>query len=286
MTATTTVRGLKYKIHQEFYDFIPGFEKQAAESKKAELPDYEGFNKKNKGKGKKGELEVEEEPVTWPYMKSTLELAYENWIEKVANEKTRKFFPAKDEDNRAIPNTGAYRTVRSIERVKLPDGSEYLLTKSDLHGYDALGEPVPFFASSCPDKWFKTNFRYKTVVNPRTMQAEKLFDGVGGQEEVYEIPFTKENLSELWNQRESDLIALTVKDEQTGNVHRVEDAIPQKRFELLRDCQFDYLFKASYIPDAIKEEMRKEALAQGLIGGTTGDYSSKQEGPSGKNLYK
>ena len=69
---------------------------------------------------------------------------------------------------------------------------------------------------------------------------------------------------------------MTVKDEPTGNVVDIKDVIPQKRFELLRDCEFDYLFKANYIPDAIKEEMRKEALAQGLIGGNVSDYTSRQ----------
>jgi hypothetical protein len=164
-------------------------------------------------------------------MKSTLELAYENWIEKVVNEKTRKFFPAKDEDNRAIPNTGAWKTVRSIVRVRLTDNSEYLLTKSDLHGYDALGEPFPFFASY-PEKWTKTNFRYKTVVNPRTMQAEKVFDGVAGTQEVYELHFSKDAVAELWNQRENDLIKLLVKDEPTGDVRKVLDVgNAQKSFE-------------------------------------------------------
>jgi hypothetical protein len=281
-TTQPQVRGLKHRIHTDFYDFIPGFEKQAAEFKKVELPDYEGqFNKK--GKGKKGDME---EPLTYPYVKSTIESAYESWIEKVVNEKTRTFFPAKDDDNRAVPNTGAYRTVRAITRIRLADGSQYLITKSDLHGYDALGEQVVFFASSYPDKWTKTNFRYKTVVNPKTMQAEKVFDGVGSQEEVYEIPFTKENLSELWNQRESDLIQLLVMDEPTGNVHDIKDVIPQKRFELLRDSDFDYLFKANYIPDAIKEEMRKEALAQGLIGGNVSDYTSNTASNTNKNVYK
>src|SRR5437867_7239437 len=283
MTTTTTqpqVRGLKHKIHQEFFDIIPGFEKQQAEFKKAILPDYEGrFNKK--GKGMKGEVE---EPITYPYVKSTLELAYEMWIEKVVNEKTSKFFPAKDDENRSVPNTGAWKTIRAIERVKLADGSEFLLTKSDLHGWDALGEPVVFFASYI-GKWTKTIWRFKTVVNPKTMQPEKVFDAVGSQEQVYEIPFTKENLSELWNQRESDLIQLTVKDEPTGNVVDIKDVIPQKRFELLRDCEFDYLFKANYIPDAIKEEMRKEALAQGLIGGNVSDYTSRQAS-NPKNVYE
>jgi hypothetical protein len=48
--------------------------------------------------------------------------------------------PQEDEDNRTIPNTGAYRTILSIIRLKRSDDSEYLLTKSDLIGYDSLGE--------------------------------------------------------------------------------------------------------------------------------------------------
>ena len=81
------------------------------------------------------------------------------------------------------------------------------------------------------------------------------------------------------------MIQLTVKDEPTGNVVDIKDVIPQKRFELLRDCEFDYLFKANYIPDAIKEEMRKEALAQGLIGGNVSDYTSRQAS-NPKNVYE
>jgi hypothetical protein len=46
-STNTQVRGLKYKIHTDFYDFIPGFEKQAAEYKKAILPDYDSEGRLN-----------------------------------------------------------------------------------------------------------------------------------------------------------------------------------------------------------------------------------------------
>jgi hypothetical protein len=158
-----------------------------------------------------------------------------------------------------------------------------------LHGYDALGESENFFATY-PEKWTKTNFRYKTVVNPRTMQAEKDFDGVAGTQEVYELPFNKENLSELWNQRENDLIKLLVKDEQTGDVREVLDVTgnAQKSFVLLKDSNFDYLFIADYKPEAIKQELRQEAVARGLIGGNVSDYTTTATNTSNtnKSVYK
>jgi hypothetical protein len=53
MTATNTqVRGLKYKIHQEFFDFIPGFEKQAASSRRLYYPIMRD-NSTRKAKAKK-----------------------------------------------------------------------------------------------------------------------------------------------------------------------------------------------------------------------------------------
>jgi hypothetical protein len=292
MTTTTTTpvspRGLKYKIHHEFFDFIPGFEKQAAEFKKAIIHDAEGqFNKKGKGKDNKGEME---EPTTWPYNPSTAENAYAAFIEKVVNEKTRTFFPAKDEDNRAVPNTGAYFTVRSIVRVKLADDSEYLLTKGDIHAYDALGEPVNFYVPY-REKWTKTIFRYKTDIDPRTKTLEKILEGPSGQEEVYELPFTKENAKELWDQRANDLIQLIVKDERDGgNAVSVCDTggSPQKSFELFRDLTFEELYRADYIAPALKEEMRMKAVSEGWIRGGTADYTSRQasNNTTGKNVYK
>jgi hypothetical protein len=47
---------------------------------------------------------------------------------------------------------------------------------------------------------------------------------------------------------------------------------------------FDFLWKADYIPPPVKMEMRQEAIAQGLIGGVSSDYSmpgpSSSPGPS------
>jgi hypothetical protein len=43
-------------------------------------------------------------------------------------------------------------------------------------------------------------------------QLEKEFQGISGDEDVYTLPFTKENLKQLYDRRQNDLITLAVKD--------------------------------------------------------------------------
>jgi len=281
-TTQTQPRGLKRKIYTEFYDFCPCYEKQQAEYKKAIVTDIEPKYSKSKDK-------EAAEPQTWPYTKSVEEIVYEGWVERVTNKKNQ-FNPQKDEDNRAIPDTGAYRTIRSIIRIKRPDDSQYLLTKSDLHGYDSLGDEVRLYVSSNCDKWNKQSFVYKTEWNDRSKQLEKQLQGTGSQEIIYEIPFSREAIKDLWEMRESDqTIQFLVKEEDTGKAHAVQDlsGSPAKSFELFRDNSFEDLFKGNYIPQAIKQELRAEAVAQGLIQGGAGDYSSSgQQTGQAKSVYK
>jgi len=275
----TEPRGLKRKVYTEFHDFCPGFEKQQAEYKKTIVTDIEPkYSKKSKDK--------EAEPQHWPYTKSIEEIVYEGWIERVTNKKNQ-FNPQKDEDNRAIPDTGAYRTIRSITRIKRADDSEYLLTKSDLIGYDSLGDMVRLYVSANCDKWMKQNFRYKTEWNDRTKQLEKQLEGTGEQQLIFEIPFSKEAVKELYDLRESDKIELIVKQGDTGKAVKVEDVTknPLKSYELFRDKDFDHLFHSDYIPDIIKSQMQKEAVSQGLIQGVASDYQATNQGPA-KGFYK
>jgi len=278
----TPPRGLKRKVYTEFHDFCNGFEKQQAEYKKAIVTDIEPKYSKSKDK-------EAAEPQTWPYTKSVEEIVYEGWVERVTNKKNQ-FNPQKDEDNRALPDTGAYRTIRSIIRIKRPDDSEYLLTKSDLHGYDSLGDEVRLFVSTNCDKWNKQSFVYKTEWNDRSKQLEKQLQGTGAQETIYEIPFSKEAVKELWEMRESDqTIQFLVKEEDTGKATQVRDLSNSatKSYELFRDNSFEDLFKGNYIPEAIRVQLRQNAVADGLIGGTTADYSNPgNQQTSGKNLYK
>jgi hypothetical protein len=64
-----------------------------------------------------------------------------------------------------------------------------------------------------PEIWTKPNFIYITKFNDKTNQLEKEFQGVSGNEKVYTMPFTKDNLKQLYDRRQNDLIMLAVKEE-------------------------------------------------------------------------
>jgi hypothetical protein len=59
---------------------------------------------------------------------------------------------------------------------------------------------------------------------------EKVLQGPSRSEEVYTLPFTKENLKELYDRRQNELINFVVKDEQTGKPFQVKDVNSQKTF--------------------------------------------------------
>ena len=84
---------------------------------------------------------------------------------------------------------------------------------------------------------------------------------------------------------------MAVKEEATRKVFEVKDVTGNitKSYELLRDQSFDYLFSAEYIPKEIKAELRQEAVAQGIIHGTTADFNQPAKSDSdttGKNTYQ
>jgi hypothetical protein len=119
---------------------------------------------------------------------------------------------------------------------------------------------------------------------------EKVLQGPSSTEEIYTLPFTKENLKQLYDRRQNDLLGLAVKDEVTGKAFQVKDVTGNltKSYELLRDQSFDFLFGGNHIPQEIKAELRAAAVADGLIGGTVGDYNqhSKSSNTTAKNTYQ
>ena len=52
---------------------------------------------------------------------------------------------------------------------------------------------------------------------------EEVLQGPSGNERVYRMPFTKQNLKELYDQRQNDFVNFTIKDEQTGKAFQVKD---------------------------------------------------------------
>ncbi len=258
------------------HDFYPGFKEEEECFSNAIIKDVDSKSKKK-----------DQEPLTWPREKSVKQTSYEQFILDAINEKTGEFWPQKDQDNRAIKNTGALYYYTDIYRIRRQDGSEYLYTKGKVYAQNSLGDPIDHFISK-PETYTKVIFSYKTEYNDKTKQMEKVLQDPSGSEEIYTLPFNKENLKQLYDARQNDLLGLAVKDELTGKAFQVKDVTGNisKSYELLRDQSFDYLFGGSHIPQEIKAELRAAAVADGLIGGTVGDYSQPSKSATGpKNTY-
>jgi hypothetical protein len=138
--------------------------------------------------------------MSWPRLKSTVEISYESFLEETINPKTGEFYPEKDNDGRAIKGTGVTYYIANIYRIRRADGSEFLYTKGRVDAYNSLGDPVSRSISK-PEIWSKTNFSYKMKFNDKTNQMEKVLQGPSGSEEVYALPFNKENLKSLSDRR-------------------------------------------------------------------------------------
>ena len=140
-----------------------------------------------------------------------------------------------------------------------------------MFAFDSRGNPINHSISK-PETWLKTNFSYRTEYNEKTKQLDEVLQGPSNSEEVYTMPFNKENLKELYDRRQNELINFVVKDEQTGKPFQVKDVNSQKTFELFQK-PFDYLYNAEYIPSEVKQELRQAAVSEGLIGGNISDYN-------------
>jgi hypothetical protein len=282
MTVTSAQPRIKRDIRTSWCEFLPKYQKQRAEYEKTVLPDIDAQQRSTK--------KSKEEKQHWPYVPDVSELKYENFIEQVTDA-DKNFYPEREVPNRIPkPNTGAHYEVLAIYRIRTKEGNEYLLTKGNIRAHDSIGKPASLFVTF-PEQWIKQHFVYKTVVNERTHNYEEQLEGTGTAETIYEVTFSKEAATILFNQRENDLnISFVVKDELGVSPIQVRDVTgsAQKSFSLFRDLTFDQLMSASYIPDAIKEEMRKEAAANNWTGGNVSDFAntgtSKQ--PSGKGFYK
>ena len=61
--------------------------------------------------------------------------------------------------------------------------------------------------------WSKTNFNYKTEYNDKTKIQKKVLQGPSEAEDIYTMPFNKENLKQLYNKRQNDNLIFVVKAE-------------------------------------------------------------------------
>jgi hypothetical protein len=268
------------KAFIQAHDFYPGFKLEEECFSKAIVKDIDQKSSKFKKKS-----DLDQEPMTWPREKSGKETSYERFLEEAINPKSGEFYPEKDSNNIAVKNTGATYYITDIYRTRRADGSEFLYTKGTVYAFNSLGDPIRHSISK-PEIWTKTNFSYKTEYNDKTKQMEKVLQGPSGSEEIYTMPFNKENLKKLYDIRQNENLNFVVKDEQTGKPFQVKDVNSLKTFELFQK-PFEYLYNAEYLSPQVKAELRQQAVADGFIGGNISDYQqpSSSSSTTAKNTY-
>lgn len=276
---TSIITNETVKPFTKVVDLFPGFKLEEECFSKAIIKDP---NETTKSRFKK-KSDLDQEPMTWPREKSAKETAYEIFLDETVNSKTGEFYP-QIKDKIPVKNTGATYYITDIYRLRRPTGEEFLYSKGMAYAFDSLGNPVNH-AISMPETWWKTNFKYKIEYSDKTKQPEEVLQGPSQSETVYTMPFSKENLKQLYDRRQNDLINFVVKDEKTDKPFQVKDVNSQKTFELFQK-PFEYLFNAEYLAPQVKAELRQQAVAEGLIGGNISDYHPPRSDTTGKNTYQ
>ena len=253
---TTTTK--KKQSRQPLVDFMPYWKNEEAQFKNAIVRDM--TTKKIIEGG-------------WPRPHSTDQWAYENWLSKVVNQETGNWFQARNEEGIPIEGTGARHVINVITRARDAKGkNEYLLSKGSLIGYDAGGiekrYPIVY-----PERWKKTEFAYQRNYNENTGAFTTQTTGPSKTEDVYEIPFTADNVRKLYEKVEDDDCTFVLKDLNTGEAKSVSWSSTKDSLDLFCNKSWLYLWRADYMPLPLKQELRQEGVAQGLIKGVASDYS-------------
>ena len=241
-------------------DFMPNYAKEEACYKEAIITDATT--------GKKTDQ-------TWPRLKNGSEIGYDNWLDKVINAETGEWFPKRDKDGNPVKNTGGRYLVSVITRIKVGK-SEHLCSKGNLLGFDAAGDQVKLWIMY-PEKWVRTLFNWKKTFNEKTMSLNRECQGPSGTEDVFELPFTPENVDKLFEltDKDNDNVQFVIKDLKTQESMEVKWSSVEESLKLFKDKSFEYLRNGDYIPAPVKAEARAKAEMQGLIPKT---YSQPMEG--------
>jgi hypothetical protein len=221
----------------------------------------------------------------WPHDKSTEQIDYENWLEKVVNPDTKEYYPARNKEGNPIKGTGAKHTITQIIRLKRKDGKEFLYSLGECLGYDALGNVVGLTCAK-PEMWIKTLFNYERRYDERTNSTKVQTVGTLGTEDVYETPFNEKNLKELVSLRANDSdIMFIIKDERNAKATEVrKDVNINKTLELFLK-PFPYLANAEYITPQQRAQLRQIAIDEGIIAPNTPLAPQDTDTPPPKGTY-
>jgi len=201
----------------------------------------------------------------WPRPKPVLQISYEDWQKEVYDEENQEYYTAKDQKGNPIKGTGPKYLIKSIFRLRSNKGKEYLFSLGKLEGYDSLGN-IKIRNCPSPEQWTKTTFGHEQIFDNKNKKMITRVTGPISNETVYELPFNEKNLNKLLEQRENDLVNLCLKDEGSSISRGISNAGSYaQQVKLFKEKPFDFLCSGDYLTPLQKEEMRKEAEAQGLI---------------------
>jgi hypothetical protein len=264
----------------QFVDFIPGYKKRKEVFEKAPAL---------------------RNGVRFPYIKEPLEISYENFITDIINPADSSFYPPKDQNNNPIilpNNENCKKVVLRIIRHRLVSGEEFLTSHSQIIGADYYGNRKVFTCDSS-EKWTRPIFDLIRDFNPKKKKVEAYSNGPVGSEEVYEMPFTPENLDKLYAQRPDgnpyftpnargyQRVLLYIKDHQNGGqVKEVFWSSIEESLRVFKEMDFNSLWNSLYLPKAIREQMAMERV--GVVDSEKSNKNTTRPGPNitNTNAYK
>lgn len=201
---------------------------------------------------------------SWPYLKSTEQIVYENWLSEVINEETGEWNPQrKGPDGTPVKGSGAKYIVKVIVRFKVGK-QEFVCSKGRLEGYNSAGELKTRWITY-PERYVSTTFGYNRTINENKMTFESVCTGPGGSEMKYDLPWNAENVKKLYEMSDGENIQFICKDDKTGEAFEVKWSSVKESLKLFSEKSWNYLVSGDYIPAPVKAELRVKAEQQGLI---------------------
>ena len=261
----------KSKADHTVKDFMPGYKKQEECFSNAKMYPFNSTT---------GLPDINSPDVRgFPYYKRPEQIVYENWLSSVSNPISKEFHYQKDaQGNKIVQPNGkpnAQYICNTIVRLRRSDGSEVLYSWGSIQGFNSVGE-LKIQKCYKPEVWTKTNFDTERFMDNNTKQMYEITKSPIGNEEVYDLEFTSENLDKLYYEHavgvnDNRLLGagnndihtcnLVVKDEKTSKAVDISWHDEKETYELFRNKSFAYLFNADYMPDAYKQNLRAKSNA-------------------------
>jgi hypothetical protein len=197
---------------------------------------------------------------TWPYLPSTNEIAYRNWLKDVIDPASEKLYTGKfkkvdvsddGKETETLIDMEAYEEIYAIYRIRRDDGKEFLLSKGRLIGFNEFGKPKTY-PYSYKEMYSETVFHYETDKDQNTGKLRQFCHGPERAIDHYLMPFTPGNVDKLWNKRDKKRCQLAVKENISG------EAKECLNLEMFKTKDFDYIMNMGYLTEKERAERLEE----------------------------